>query len=339
MSEHSVVFGGLFESGEVKRVAIFTHRNPDPDAMASASGLAWLMNKKYGVESRIFYEGEISHKQNQTMVNVFELVLERFSEYNPDESDLTIIVDSTQKTVPVNADVVIDHHRVPDALGTKLTVVEPIGASATLVWELIRDLGVEFDDDVDGRVATALFFGIRKDTDELVGEAVTDRDFDAYKSLADHVDRRKLTQVVNYPLPKYIFDLRKKLTEDGNSVQEDSYFVGTVGVISSTKRDALPMLADEMVRLEGVETTVIFAIVGKSIEASIRSSNQSLDVNRFSKAVFGDGFAGGRMGSGGARVPLGVFEYDGLPGDVCDALWESQKQVLFHRILQIALGR
>jgi nanoRNase/pAp phosphatase (c-di-AMP/oligoRNAs hydrolase) len=43
---------------------ILTHNNPDPDAIASAVALNFLLANKLGVESHIAYEGIIGRAEN-----------------------------------------------------------------------------------------------------------------------------------------------------------------------------------------------------------------------------------------------------------------------------------
>ena len=48
------------------RIAIFTHPSPDPDAIGSQMGLAWLLRKSHdNIEVDCFYDGHVSHPQNQ----------------------------------------------------------------------------------------------------------------------------------------------------------------------------------------------------------------------------------------------------------------------------------
>ncbi len=65
------------------RPAIFTHPFPDPDAIGSMMGLAWLLQKKYDVEADCFFDGQVSHPQNMAMINLLEPDLKNLHDYNP----------------------------------------------------------------------------------------------------------------------------------------------------------------------------------------------------------------------------------------------------------------
>lgn len=322
-----------------ERFAIFSHNNPDPDSISSAIGLAWILKKKFMKESKIFYGGEISHQQNKTMVNVLEIPMHKLEEYKPEEFDCVCLVDSTTQNAPIEkADLVLDHHRSLEE-NAEIKVLEPVGACATLIWEMIKGLDLSFEDDLDSRVATALFFGIRVDTRDLISENVTDRDYQAVGELSHFIDRKKLAQVIDYPLPVYLFDLERILWAPESHDVKNGYFVGSVGIISSSRRDCLPILADKMVRMEGVVTALVFAIIEDHLQVSVRSMNTSLDVNTFCKQLFGKEYSGGKLGSGGACVPLGLFSCKGLPEELALSLWETSKKLLFHKILNLAEGK
>ena len=326
------------------RVAIFTHDSPDPDAMGAAVAIQWILMKKFKIQSQIFYSGDISHPQNKTMVNILDLHLHNIEEYKEKDFQKRIAVDCTEKNCSCseNIDIVLDHHR--DISDAPISQIVPVGAVCTLVWELITKLGLKFDEELDQDVATAIFVGIRVDTLELISENTTDRDFEAFKNLSHDLNRKKLASIIDYSLPSYFFDLEKELNkvdqEDNciNQKIDGSCFVGTIGVTTPNRRDAIPMLVDKTVRMEGIETSIIFGIVGDRLVASIRSHNTSLDVNSFSKTVFGKDFSGGKLGSAGASVPLGILSFNDSPEDVKSIIWEAIKAKLFYKVIHVASG-
>ncbi len=73
-------FTALF--GKERKVAIFSHRCPDPDAIASMMGIAWLVERVFGATTQMFYGGEISHPQNVSMINLMSPSLTRAAEYD-----------------------------------------------------------------------------------------------------------------------------------------------------------------------------------------------------------------------------------------------------------------
>lgn len=320
-------------------VAIFMHRTPDPDSMGASLAFQWLLKKRFGISSTIFREGEVSHPQNKTMVNILGITMSRVEEYNPEEYQARVVLDATPRNSSVDkADVIIDHHRIEDDPEGQFVQIEPVGSVCTLIYEHIQNLEMAFDDEIDETVATSLLLGIRSDTQDLISENATDRDFSAFRELSPYINRKKLQGILTYPLPVYLFELEGELSKEENRVIEHACFIGSIGMIAQGKRDSLPMLAEKMVRMDGIDTAIIFAIVGDHLEVSLRSQNPSLDVNAFAQKVFGRDFGGGKLGQGAARVPMGIFSLVDSPEDLRTEIWGALKKQLFHKILHVAGG-
>lgn len=322
------------------QVAIHTHSTPDPDALASAFGIQWIL-KKNGRESHIFYDGEISHPQNKTLVNYLGINAQRIEEYEKDSYSFNIIIDATEtNSTTENPDLVIDHHKAKTK--AKKSFIDTVGAVSTIIYEMIIKLGVELDDEYGANVATALYIGIKTDTNDLLSDNTTDRDYSSSIGLLPYVDKKKLQAILEYPLPAYFYELEYELQKEGNNKIEGSCWVGSVGIIAKTKRDALPILAEKMLRREGIETSVVIAVVGDILDASVRSTNASLNVDQFCKKVFTKDHSGGKLGSGGTKSPLGVcsLEVDNkaLPDEIRTKMWNGIKEGLFYRICHIASG-
>jgi nanoRNase/pAp phosphatase (c-di-AMP/oligoRNAs hydrolase) len=329
----------LFDTLPEGLVAIHSHNTPDPDALAAAFGIQWLLKKCFNKDSHIFYGGAISHPQNKTMVNYLDINAMPIEDYKPEDYGCEIIVDATESNSTSDEPlIVIDHHKATTKAAH--SIIESVGATATIVYEIIKELGIAFEDERDVDVATALYVGIRTDTNDLLNDTTIDRDYRAFVGLLPAVDKKKLQSIVDFPLPAYFYDLEHELHKEGNNRIEGSCWVSSVGVISKTQRDALPMLADKMLRREGIETSVVIAVIGDMVDASVRSTNASLNVDQFCKKVFTKEHSGGKLGSGGTRSPLGVcsFQVDGMPDEIRSQVWNGIKEGLFYKILHIASG-
>lgn len=340
------------------KVAIFTHATPDPDALGSALGIQWLLKNHFEVDSAIFHEGAVSHPQNKTMRNVLDITLNSFNEYKKGKYDYKILVDSTSANVPIQEPtIVIDHHKIEEPYDGALSNVDPVGACSTLVFELIVEIVGEnaFEPNTtvlseatsedtssflndNSNVASALYFGILNDTECWVSDNCTNRDSEASQFLNQYIDKEKVKNITKYPIPRYFLELEKVLGQEDNHEEKNSCFVGTVGIITSGKRDAIPMLADERVQLEGVETAIIFGIVDDKLEASIRSQSSSTEVNATVKNIFGKNFSGGKKGSGAAKVPLGIFDCQDCPEELQKKVWEAMRDKIFYSIFHVMAG-
>lgn len=330
------IFLGLKENGG--RTVIFTHPTPDPDAISSAFGIQWLLKSKYDIDAFIYYDGEISHPQNKTMVNYLNVVLHRMEEYKHEEADQIITVDSTESVCNgAEPYLVIDHHRNTTKVSNN--IMEQIGANATIIWEMIKESGLELTEDRDINLATALYLGIVTDTQELRSDNSTDRDASAAWELTKILDKKKLDSILDYDIPSYFYELRDVAAMPENSSIRDTCWVSSVDIIPPAKRDVLPMLADDMIRREGISVAVVVAIIGDVLNASVRSKNAAFDVNDFCWKIFGKEYSGSKFGGmGGARVPLGINGFKDLPKDIADEYLKAFKQKLFYQILHVAAG-
>lgn len=329
-----------------KKIGIVMHDYPDPDCMGSALGMSKLISV-WSPDSSIylFYDGEISHAQNKTMVNVLGIQMLKRSEIEKFENaaDVFIVVDCIPERVlgkDIECLMTIDHHRV-DTSCSKYKDIRAVGSTSSMVWEYLQEEGIELDksNERDAVVATALLIGIKTDTSDLVSENVTNLDFDAYKNLIGCINKRHLSSIINYPIPPYHFEIRSKLDQEENIKEENGVFVGGVGYISPAKRDSLPTMAEERARVEGIETAFVFAIVGENIEVSVRSAGLSVDVHSLCQKIFGKQYAGGKMGAGAAKIPMGFFVIEhGMDDDIREKTWQSVKSIMIHKIFHVMSG-
>lgn len=314
---------------ESKQVNICLHDTPDPDAIGSGVGMAMAL-LELGYKSEIYYSGDISHPQNKTLINVLNIVLKRTK--NPINGDYPIIcVDGTpSNSCAERADLVIDHHKNPT--DAEFQVIDPsAGSCSTLVWQIIKHLGIEIKADYISTY-TALLLGIRTDTNDLISENMSVSDFEAYQELLEHVDKESLQKIMNYPFPRYLYDKRILLHKEGNFYEANGVFVGGVGYISGEQRDAIAVLAEEYARMESVNTAVIFAITdSNTLRVSVRSSNVSLDVGQMCRDLF-DGNGGGTSYKGGAGIPLGF--YSALGPEEKENFWQLTCKHMFRKVLK-----
>ena len=340
----------IIENAEtMSNIGIVMHETPDPDCIASALGVRKLVTE-WNPEAKcaLLYTGEISHPQNKTMVNVLNITLTDMSEMEHlhEEYDAFIVVDTTpercfgKEVKDYNCILTLDHHRT-DSKKSTITDIRAVGSTASIVWDYLQKSDVHFKekDDEDGIIATALLIGIKTDTSDLVSENVTDLDFKASQSLMSFVNRRYLSAIIDYPIPPYHFELRSQLDQEDNIRSEGGVFVGGIGYLSPTKRDALPTMAEERARVEGIETAFVFGIVGEHIHVSVRSVGVSVDVNALCQKIFGKQYAGGKTGSGAAKIPLGFLAISiNAPDEVKEKLWDAVKALVMDKIFHVMKG-
>ncbi|AXR81045.1 DHH family phosphoesterase [Natrarchaeobaculum sulfurireducens] len=293
------------------RLAVVMHDNPDPDAIASAVALVDIANA-LGVDAEACYFGEISHQENRAMVNLLELELRQFDDDESlEEFSAFALVDHSRPGVndglpeSLHVDVVIDHHPPRGPVpGEFVELREQVGATSTIMTEYLDGLGLEFDP----ATATALLYGIRIDTNDFTRE-VSPADFRAASILSEYADAGILAQVEQPTIDGETLETIARAIK--NRIQSGSVTVASVGQL--TNRDALPQAADQLLAIEGIETTLVFGFTDEMAYLSARSRATDVDLGETLRDAFDRiGSAGGHADMAGAQLEVGIL------GDVDD---------------------
>lgn len=289
----------------VDTLTIACHRDPDPDAIASALGLKCIATELDVPNVRIVYGGSLSHQENRAMVNLLDIELEK-----PDdetvfaESAVALVDHSTpERNSPVPTEitprVVLDHHPVENPRGHYIEQSPELGATATIVATHLRSLPIR----LDRRVATALYFALHTET----------RKFTRGTTAAEHEVASMLLQAVDFTTVRQLNQTQFSVeTLDGiNTAITNREVRGSCLVASAdrcSERDVLPQAADYLLKLEGITTTVVYGLVEDSIQLSARTTNPLLDLGDVLADAFDEvGSAGGHDHMAGGEIPLGLF--------------------------------
>ena len=310
------------------RLAVVTHDNPDPDAIASAVALARIA-ESVGVEADACYYGEISHQENRALVNLLDIDLRQLSpEEDVSEYAGVALVDHSRPGVndglpaETEVDVVVDHH--PPRAPVEARFVDlrsDAGATSTLLAGYLDQLGVG----VDRRVATALLYGIRVDTRDFTRE-ISEADFEAAAALTPYVDTTVLERVETPSMNADVFETLSRAID--NRELRGSALASCVGEIRD--RDALAQAAERLLDMEGVRTTVVYGYMDGTVYLSGRARGAKLDLGETLRDALGQiGSAGGHADMAGAQIPLGILS------DVSD----DSKQTLTDVVRDIVAGR
>lgn len=330
--------------GYDKDVPIIIHNYPDPDCIGSALAVHHVL-KSNGIKAgSIYYSGEISHPQNKSMLTLLNISMVNIESNPPENDSKAVLIDTNNigegsnqpyiKPDQIEIMAVIDHHKGKSPKNAKIDN-RNVGACSSILWEYLKDLNYDFTTEEGELLATALILGIITDTNQLTSDNIADLDFDAYRDLLKHINRQKLVQLINYPLPSYLFELRQKAFLEENYKLDDATLVSGLGIITPAKRDAIPIIADEFLRMTGVTTSIVFAVIENKIDISVRSKNITLDVDAFVKTVFKNG--GGKMGSGRAIIPLDFFYVD--DNDLINnEVWNIAKKIVMTKVFQNVKG-
>ncbi len=324
-------------------IVVLMHPNPDPDAMASAVGIASLADQ-LDVDATIQYSGQIRHQENRAFRTVLELELDRLDHVSDLAAESVVLVDHNEARGFAGADgvlptAVIDHHP-GDGAGEEFTDVRTdYGATASVVAEYFDDNGAapvppdkhasEAGGDlvVPTRAATGVLYGILADTKHLTVGA-SEADFAAAAYVYPGVDQDQLDRVANPAVDAEVLEVKARAIA-GRRI-EGSFAVADVGGINNV--DAIPQAADELIQLEGVTAVVVIGERNGEVHLSGRSRDDRVHMGNAIDSVLSDvtnGNGGGHSRMGGGTVtpeidPTGDEDPETVDRDeLCDELFRA----------------
>jgi nanoRNase/pAp phosphatase (c-di-AMP/oligoRNAs hydrolase) len=313
-------------------LAVVTHDNPDPDAIASALALTRIA-ESVGVDAQPCYFGDISHQENRALVNLLNLRLRNLPpEFDvASEYDGIALVDHSRPGVndgldpETVVDIVIDHH--PPRAPVEASFVDlrsSVGATSTLMTDYMERLNIT----PDRTVATALLFGIRVDTNDFVRE-VSVTDFEAAAFLLPYADSGLLERVES---PSVSPDVLETI---GSAIRNREIrgraVAASVGEIRN--RDALAQAAEQLLDMEGVRVTLVYGFGEGTVYASARARGTEVDVGEALREAYGQmGSAGGHADMAGAQIPLGILDH--VDDDSRESLSEVVRKVMNERFFE-----
>ncbi|MFB6205031.1 MAG: bifunctional oligoribonuclease/PAP phosphatase NrnA [Haloglomus sp.] len=323
-------------------VAVLTHPNPDPDALACALGVRELASA-VGTEATIYYPGEIRHEENRALVEALDIEVTRLRDAGDLADRGVVLVDHNEPrgfagAGNVEPRAVVDHHP-GDGRGTAFTDVRPeYGACASLIAEYLQDLGWRTEDvdstdddranadnrpDADNRpvpddtggasngddapavpesLATALVYGIRSDTAGFT-RGCTGAEFDAAAYCSARADPDTIQKVANPPVVPETMDVQARAVL--RRVQRGAFVCTYAGTIPSP--DAVAQAADHLLRLQGIRAVVVAGRCDGTLHLSGRAIEDSVDIGTtLSTAIEGIPMAdaGGHARMGGGQLSV-----------------------------------
>jgi nanoRNase/pAp phosphatase (c-di-AMP/oligoRNAs hydrolase) len=301
----------IFEPLSQQPVAFIIKGSPDPDALACSFALLKYY-KTLGGEGVIYHADAVSNSLNKAMINILDIKITESNLSNIQEQYYILcdhcnpIID---KVDPKKCLLHIDHHHnesdIEKMPSTCTQIIEyEAGACSSIVTKLLDEVKF-FETNEITNVATALSYGIKTDTDNLDSARV--KDFEAMKILSQHCNRSDLQRITKTRISTQTADVLTKALS--SKKKEQNWLYAGVGYLQETYRDSIALVADEMMRIAGIDSVLVYAIIEKGdtavVEGSIRSVDAGFDIDHFVKNFSQN--AGGRKFKGGFQIPLGFW--------------------------------
>lgn len=295
---------GQVVSGQ-NEVVIFTHNDPDPDAIAAAVALRYLLDVRYQVHSTITYRGLIGRAENKALVKYLKEPLKNLRQINLEKADRIALVDTQpgagNNALPkkYKADIVIDHHPLrPDTQSAQFADIQlEIGATSTLLTSYL--LAAEIV--IPPAIATALFFGIKTDTMGLSRNA-NPKDVQAYFHLQSLIDVNALVKIEQAQVPMEYFQSIDSAIHACKLVDQDTVIV-YMGALSYPDLGA--ELADFFMRLIDIKWVLCMGVFKGELILSIRSRSKRIGAGQLiTEIIAGKGSAGGHGSMAAGHIEL-----------------------------------
>lgn len=297
----------LVELLKGNKVYIQTHNFPDPDAIASAFGLQQFL-LYYGVPATICYVGSIDRFNTKKMMETFGITIHSYNDIEDMAAEDYIVNVDCQKPnanttdLPGNEIACIDHHPIFYDCDYKYSDIRITGACSSIIAQYYEKTATP----IDTNVATALAYGIKMDTDELI-RGTTELDMDMMSYLFPNSDWEKLNDMYNSTIEFH--DLKAYGTAIENVDIYD--YVGFTYMPFECPNSLVAIVSDFILSLDVVDVSIVYSINQDGAKFSVRSEKKLIDAGKLiHRALEGIGSGGGHATMAGGFV--GKEELDKL---------------------------
>jgi nanoRNase/pAp phosphatase (c-di-AMP/oligoRNAs hydrolase) len=281
------------------RVLILMQDDPDPDAIASALALKTVLGRSRTAATLATF-GTITRAENRAMTRVLDIPVEAIKPRALEEYDMLAVVDAQPSFFEERierVDFVVDHHPEETPVRAALKDIRPsYGATATILTEYLRAI----DAKVPQRLATALLYGIKADTQHLERGA-TRADMDAFAFVHGHANHSALRRIERPELPDEALDVLARGIENRQVV--NGVVFAHLGPVAYP--ELIAQFADFFLQVEGVEWSVVSGTVHGELHVSVRNVGYVRAAGEVVRQAFGDlGGAGGHRSMAKAVIRL-----------------------------------
>lgn len=274
--------------------------NADPDAISSALALQRLF-WRHVKKTWVFRINVIKRADNLAMIKLLNIKQQHIRKLNPLRISKWVIVDSQpqhhEALSKFRFDIIIDHHPPsPGSVGAFVDIREDYGATATMMTEYLRAAKIT----PSPRLATALFYGIKTDTDNFV-RATIQNDIDAFRYLYPYTNINIVKMIESSEMT------RKTLTSFRTALENLVFFKDKAYIHMGKvpDPDILVILADFFLKLVESTWCIVSGVYGQKLILIFRHAGFRLDAGKVAHKLFGEwGSAGGHKSAARAEIPV-----------------------------------
>ncbi len=282
---------------ENEKVLILTHNEPDPDSIASAYALAYLLRARK-VTITIGYGGNLKRAENVRMIDTLELTLSNHDELYFDDFDHIALVDTQpggNNSLPkeITPSIVIDHHSFQPRVGDEYRDIRQwFGATSTILAVYLKDS----DRPIRKNIATELYYGIKTDCGY---RDITIYDLEAMAFLYRKADEELLEKLQEPLMSMESLVAYQKALE--NRIIIDGVIFSHLGKFQAIEE--LARVADFFIQTRDISWSVVSCENEGNFYISIRCHEGEKNAGSIANRAYGKyGRAGGRHSAAGAQI-------------------------------------
>ncbi len=279
--------------------------NADPDAMASALALKRVFWRKLR-KVEILHVNTIDRPDNLAMIRLLNIKQRRIRSMRGRKITKWAMVDSQPGHYPPFKnhpfDIIIDHHPIdPASRAPFMDIREDYGANATIMCEYLKSMKVA----LSTRLATALFYGIKTDTDNFVRDSLSN-DVNAFKYLYQFANMNIIKKIESSELSRHALD-------DFRAAIEGLVFIDNMAYVNMGEvdnPDTLVIIADFFMKLAETEWSIVAGVYDEKLIFILRNAGFRGNAGKTAKKLFEPwgGSAGGHRSAARAEIPLEEIE-------------------------------
>lgn len=276
----------------------------DPDSIASAVALKRILWRKVA-HVAICSTNEVRRPDNLRLLRSLDLKLPLLTSEDTGRYNRLAMVDGqpthSVQTAGLCFWLVVDHHpRCQRPAGIPAPAYEDIrpeyGATSTVLSEYLKAARIK----PNKRLATALFYGIKTDTQDFVRRG-KEEDMRAFQWLYPYIHQPLLSDIERAPVDRSAFEVIKKALGLMSFRKQYAF----VFVEELDHADTLVIVADFIMQIEGVSRAVISGVFEDRLIVVLRSAGLRGNLGALAAKAFGEfGTAGGHRNMARAEMKL-----------------------------------
>jgi nanoRNase/pAp phosphatase (c-di-AMP/oligoRNAs hydrolase) len=249
----------------------------------------------------IYHINIIKRTDNLALIKLLKIDQQHIRKLNRAEITKWAIVDSQphheEHFNKYSFDIIIDHHPVvPGSSGQFVEIKEDYGANSTIMTEYLRAKKIK----PSPRLATALFYGIKTDTDNFVRSSMPN-DIEALRYLYQYTNINIIKKIESS-------EITRKTLASFQAAIKNLMFLKDIAFIHMGKvndPDILVIIADFFLKLGEASWCIVSGIYRHKLIVIFRNAGFRLDAGKMAQKLFGQwGSAGGHRSAARAEIPI-----------------------------------